>query len=145
MKILRVLAALAAMMTAAMAWADDEANLRIVVGNVQSEQGSIVVWVYEKPDDWLSERYRTQKAVKVAGHRENGTVTVELKLPAGEYALSVFQDLNDDGKLARNFIGLPKEPAGLSNNAVPRFGPPRYKDAKFTLGATPVVQQIRLQ
>lgn len=128
----------------AAARAGDDANLRIVVGNVKTDQGSIIVWVYDKPDDWLSDRYRTQKSVAVAGHRVDGTVTLELKLPAGEYALSVFQDVNDDGKLARNFIGMPKEPAGLSNNAVPRFGPPRYKDAKFTIGAGPVEQRIAL-
>ena len=140
-----VLVALAALVTGTVAFAADDANLRIVVSNVKTEQGSIVVWVYDKPDDWLSDRYRTQKAVKVAGHRVDGAVTLELRLPPGEYAFSVFQDVDDDGKLARNFIGLPKEPASLSNDAVPRFGPPRYKDAKFMIGATPVVQQVRLR
>ena len=124
--------------------AGDEPNLRIVATGVTSDKGSVIVWVYDKKDDWLSDRYRTQKSVVVAGHRVAGAVTLELKLPAGEYALSVFQDVNDDGKLARNFIGLPKEPAGLSNNTVPRFGPPRYKNAKFMIGATPAEQRIAL-
>jgi uncharacterized protein (DUF2141 family) len=123
-----------------------DANLRIVATNVKSDQGKLYVWVYDKKDDWLSDRYRTQKSVTVAGNRTNDTVTLELLLPAGEYALSIYQDVNDDGKLARNFIGLPKEPAGLSNNLRPRFGPPKYKDAKFdvTVGAV-VEQKIELQ
>ena len=125
---------------------EPDANLRIVATNVKSDQGKLYVWVYDKKDDWLSDRYRTQKSVTVAGNRTNDTVTLELLLPAGEYALSIFQDVNDDGKLARNFIGLPKEPAGLSNNLRPRFGPPKYKDAKFdhTVG-TLVEQKIELQ
>jgi uncharacterized protein (DUF2141 family) len=126
--------------------ADLAANLRVVATGVKSDQGKIYIWVYDKQDDWLSDRYRTQKSVTVAGNRTDDAVTMELLLPAGEYALSVFQDVNDDGKLARNFIGIPKEPAGLSNNLRPRFGPPKYKDAKFavTVG-TLVEQKIALQ
>jgi uncharacterized protein (DUF2141 family) len=123
-----------------------DANLRIVATNVKTDQGKLYVWVYDKKDDWLSDRYRTQKSIAVAGNRTNDTVTLELLLPAGEYALSIFQDVNDDGKLARNFIGLPKEPAGLSNNLRPRFGPPKYKDAKFEVTVGTVVEQkIELQ
>lgn len=122
----------------------DEGNLTVIVGNVESEQGNIVVWVYDKSDDWLSDRYRTSATVPVAGHRQGDTVTLKLDLPPGEYALSVFHDEDANGKLARNFIGLPKEPAGLSNNAVPRFGPPKWKDAVFRIEAAPVEQRIKL-
>jgi uncharacterized protein (DUF2141 family) len=113
---------------------------------VTSDQGKIYVWVYDKKDDWLSDRYRTQKFVTVAGNRQGDRVTLDLLLPAGEYALSVFQDVNDNGKLERNFIGMPKEPAGLSNNLRPKFGPPKYKDAVFavTVG-TLTEQKIELQ
>jgi uncharacterized protein (DUF2141 family) len=133
-----------ALLACSLARAGDEPNLRIVATGLKSDKGSVIVWVYDKSDDWLSDRFRTQKSIVVAGHRVDGAVTIELKLPAGEYAFTVFQDENNDGKLARNFIGLPKEPAGLSNNLRPRFGPPRYKDAKFTLGAALVEQKIAL-
>jgi uncharacterized protein (DUF2141 family) len=137
---------LAALLAGGTALAADQANLRVVATNVETDQGKIYVWVYDKKDDWLSDRYRTQKSVPVAGNRQGDRVTVELLLPAGEYALSIFQDVNDDGKLERNFIGLPKEPAGLSNNLRPKFGPPKYKDAAFpvTVGAL-TEQKIELQ
>jgi uncharacterized protein (DUF2141 family) len=125
--------------------AADNANLRVIATNVQSDKGQIVVWVYDKKDDWLSDRYRTVKSVKVAGNRAGDSVVVELLLPPGEYALSVFQDLDDDTKLKSNFMGIPKEPAALSNNARPKFGPPKYKDAAFTIGKDPVEQKLALQ
>ena len=34
-----------------------------------------------------------------------------------------------------NFLGMPKEGYGVSNNARNRFGPPSFKDAKFTVDA----------
>ena len=143
---MKYLITLDTLLTGSTALAADDANLRVVATNVKSDQGKIYVWVYDKKDDWLSDRYRTQKSVPVAGNRQGDKVTVELLLPAGEYALSIFQDVNDDGKLERNFIGLPKEPAGLSNNLRPKFGPPKYKDAVFpvTVGAL-TEQKIELQ
>jgi len=136
----------AALLAGAAATAADDVNLRVVATNVKSDQGKLYVWVYDRKDDWLSDRYRTQKSVTVAGNREGDKVTVELLLPAGEYALSIFQDVNDDGKLERNFIGIPKEPAGLSNNLRPRFGPPKYKDATFPVAVGTVTEQkIELQ
>lgn len=121
-------------------------NLRVIATNVKSDQGTLYVWVYDQKDDWLSDRVRTQKPLKVAGNRTGDRLTVELLLPDGEYALSVFQDVNDDGKLERNFIGIPKEPAGLSNNLRPKFGPPKYRDAVFTVSVGTVTEQkIELQ
>lgn len=137
---------IAALLAGAAAMAADDVNLRVVATNVKTDQGKLYVWVYDKKDDWLSDRYRTEKSVTVAGNRQGDRVTVELLLPAGEYALSIFQDVNDNGKLERNFIGIPKEPAGLSNNLRPRFGPPKYKDATFPVVVGTVAEQkIELQ
>ena len=61
-----------------------------------------------------------------------------------EAPLSVFYDRNGNGELDTNFIGIPKEPIALSNNATGKFGPPKYEDAVFTLGLEPRVQEIRI-
>jgi len=138
---------LAALLAAASAAsAADGPNLRIIATNVRAEQGNIVVWVWEGKEGWLREEgVRTRKSVPVTGNLAGDSVTVELLLPAGEYAFSVFHDREGDGRLARNFIGLPKEPSGLSNNLRPRFGPPKFDGAKFTVGAGLVEQRIKLQ
>jgi uncharacterized protein (DUF2141 family) len=136
---------LAGLIFSAAVSAAETSNLRVIATNVQSDKGQIIVWVYDNKDDWLSDRFRTFKSVKVAGNRAGNSVTVELLLPPGEYALSVFQDEDNDTKLKSNFIGIPKEPAALSNNARPGFGPPKYKDAVFTIGSTPVEQKLSLQ
>jgi uncharacterized protein (DUF2141 family) len=123
----------------------NDATVRVIAMNVASDRGNVVVWVYKGEDQWLGDDFFRSQSVPVAGNRTGDEVIVEVALPAGEYALSVFQDVDADGKLKRNFIGIPKEPAGLSNNAVPRFGPPRYKDARFVVGSAGVEQRIRLE
>jgi uncharacterized protein (DUF2141 family) len=137
---------LAGLLTVATAAAAaDGPNLRIIATNVQSDQGNIVVWVWESKEGWLREdAVRTRKSVPVTGNRAGDSVTVELLLPAGDYAVSVFHDREGDGRLERNFIGLPREPSGLSNNLRPRFGPPKFDGAKFTVGSGVVEQRIKL-
>ncbi len=53
-------------------------------------------------------------------------------IPPGEYALMVYYDENGNGRIDKNFIGIPKEPLGFSNQYRPK-GPPRFNRAAFTL------------
>jgi outer membrane protein len=53
-------------------------------------------------------------------------------IPAGEYALMVYYDENENLDIDKNFIGIPTEPLGFSNNYRPK-GPPSYSRAAFTL------------
>lgn len=54
-----------------------------------------------------------------------------MNLPKGEYAISVFHDENSNKTLDKNFIGIPKESFGFSNNVMGIMGPPSFKNAKF--------------
>jgi uncharacterized protein (DUF2141 family) len=47
--------------------------------------------------------------------------------------VTVYHDVNDNGKLDTNWIGIPKEPVGVSNNLRPRLGPPRFSESSFTI------------
>jgi uncharacterized protein (DUF2141 family) len=75
----------------------------------------------------------------------SGSVRVTVPdVPAGSYAVQVYHDENGDGKLARGFMGIPKEGFALSNGAKPRFGPPRWKDAVVELGSAPKTVRVSL-
>ncbi|MDH2916719.1 MAG: DUF2141 domain-containing protein [Gallionella sp.] len=72
----------------------------------------------------------------------------ELSIPniaSGEYAVAVFADVNGNGKLDSNFIGVPKEPIGVSRDAKGRFGPPKFADAAFKLGEGVTRQTITIK
>lgn len=53
-------------------------------------------------------------------------------VPAGEVAVLVYVDENENGLIDKNFIGIPKEPLGISNNYRPK-GPPAFSRARFTV------------
>ena len=56
-----------------------------------------------------------------------------LFLNAGKYAVKFFHDKNNNGKIDLNWIGIPKESYGNSNNIQPIMGPPKFKDMIFEL------------
>jgi uncharacterized protein (DUF2141 family) len=60
----------------------------------------------------------------------------------GTYAISVFHDENSNGEVDTNFVGMPKEPLGFSNNPKMGLGPPSFDEAKFVLDAKPLTLRI---
>jgi uncharacterized protein (DUF2141 family) len=63
----------------------------------------------------------------------------------GEYGISAYQDINDNHTMDRNIIGIPKEPTACSNGAVGRFGPPRWRDARFEVSGDAVIMKLSLK
>ena len=55
-------------------------------------------------------------------------------LKPGAYAVIVFHDANDSGKLTENWLGVPTEGYGFSNNAEGVMSAPSFKDAGVLLG-----------
>ncbi len=66
-------------------------------------------------------------------------------LPFGEYAIAVYHDKNKNGKLDTNFLGIPKESYGFSNNARGRFGPASWEDAQFAVENENEIHLIRIK
>jgi len=63
----------------------------------------------------------------------NNPFRTRLELKSGNYAIAVYQDINNNGKLDKNWMGIPTEPYGFSKDPVIRFGPPLYKDCMLKL------------
>ncbi|MEM9649556.1 MAG: DUF2141 domain-containing protein, partial [Bacteroidota bacterium] len=62
----------------------------------------------------------------------------------GDYAISVYHDENNNGKLDKYLGFYPKEVYGCSNQARGNYGPPKWKDAKFTINQNTNKQIIKL-
>jgi uncharacterized protein (DUF2141 family) len=120
------------------------ATLTVAVSNIKTEVGTLNIAIYNQPDDWLSDKVLTGATLVVEDEIKEGVITTTFDLEPGDYAISVHHDDNDNGKMDTNFIGIPKEPTGLSNGAVPKFGPPKYKDAVFTVSEDGAEMPIKL-
>ena len=66
-----------------------------------------------------------------------GTYKGSFEIPPGTYAIGVYIDENE--KLDTNFLGIPKEQYGFSNNAK-AFGIPKFEAASFVIDTYKKVQ-----
>ena len=124
--------------------AADEASLTIELSGLAKAEGDVYISVWDNPDDWLGESTTARLAVVIADALVDDLVVAKLMLPPGDYAISIYYDVNNNGDLDTNFIGIPKEPVALSNNAKAKLGPPKYKDAVFSLTSEGLTQRIEM-
>lgn len=119
-------------------------ELRLSLSNIQQAKGRVYIAVYDREDNFLSlDRMRDRKIIPLSGVGNLQTVFADL--PPGTYAISCFHDVNGNGKLDTNFLGIPSEPYGFSNNVRPKFRAPSWAESKFELKNTGTDQSIRLE
>lgn len=80
-----------------------------------------------------AEAFASEKGCRpVQVKAEGGVVRIVLNdVAPGTYAIKAFHDVDRNGKLDTNFMGIPKEPYGFSNDAMGTFGPPSFDQASF--------------
>lgn len=119
-------------------------TLVIEIENVRS-QGDVLVALFDRRAAWLDDARAVRKVVLPAPTSDASSVRWILEdLPAGDYAARAYQDLDGDGELDKNRIGLPNEPFGFSNDAKPRLGPPGWGRARFEV-ATRTRMPVRFE
>lgn len=102
-------------------------EITVEIENLESNKGQLLVGLYNKETDFLNTPF---KSVKTKISQNKSTITFT-DVPVGIYAVSFVHDKNSNGKIDTNFMGIPKEDYGCSNNAKGFMGPPKWKDAKF--------------
>ena len=111
----------------------EKVDLRITVTNINTLKGSIELGIYNDAKSFLvkDKEYRTySKSVT------NDTIIFVLKdLVKGDYAISIYHDINSDKECNSNFIRMPIEPYGFSKNYKPRFSKPSFNDCKIEVNS----------
>ncbi|MBU2930266.1 DUF2141 domain-containing protein [Winogradskyella psychrotolerans] len=111
--------------------AQDTYTLTVNVVEADTNDGKMFIALYNAEGDFLKTKYKaTISAIK----NKQCTITFN-GIPEGIYAVSVFHDENDNGKMDTNFMHIPKEDYGCSNGATGFMGPPKWEDAKFDIKA----------
>ncbi len=101
-------------------------TLTVEINGLRSSNGNILLQVFD-------EEQNTIKGV-VEGIENNKCIIVIENLKSGKYAFRYFHDENSNDEMETNWMGMPKEGFGLSNNAKGLFGSPKFKKWIFELG-----------
>ena len=107
--------------------------LQVKVTNVQEHKGSIRMAVYNHEKSFPSESHSFRGGVLPLSPGTSPTLFCD-NLPFGQYAVAVYQDLNNNGKMDKNSLGIPTEPYAFSNNVRVKWRSPRFGEAAFVFG-----------
>lgn len=105
-------------------------KITIEIEGIKNEKGSVILYLYRGENGFPTDPKNALKKAVIPARTSPCTFSFS-DIPAGTYAVSLFHDENNNGTLDTNFLGIPREGVGISNNAKGHLGPPKYADAKF--------------
>lgn len=118
------------------------AEITALVSGLKNDQGQVVLHLYNQPEPFPTQPDRSFQTTKAKIQRGQAKVSFK-SIPPGLYAIAAYHDENHNNKLDTSFIGIPNEGMGASNEAKGHFGPPKFKDAQFTVESED--QQLSIQ
>lgn len=98
-------------------------QLQISISNITEIQGTMYVAIYNNETDFMKTSCK-ELVLPISQHELKTTIQVN----PGKYAVSVFQDLNNNKILDKNQMGIPTEPYGISKHPNGIFSMPTFKD-----------------
>lgn len=118
--------------------------MQVQVTGARNSKGHVLVSLFNSGDGFPE---KESKAIQKLKLKVNGKVATGSfsSLPAGDYAIAILHDENDDLKMNTNWIGMPKEGFGFSNNAMGMFGPPSFAKAKVVYKGGSQTIEIKLK
>ncbi len=107
-------------------------SLKVKITGFKNYNGDVQIALWNSsvgfPDDYnTTYETSTQKA------KPNFSALIS-NLEPGSYAIAMYHDKNRNSKLDTNFLGIPKEGFGFSNNPTILTGAPSFSKAVFTIG-----------
>jgi uncharacterized protein (DUF2141 family) len=109
--------------------ADSKGDLVVIISGLENNKGQMMIALNNSEEDYNA-KGKAFRGVQT-GIKEHTASWMFDEIPHGEYAIKVYHDEDGDGELDTNFLGIPSEDYGFSNDAKGSFGPASWADAKF--------------
>ena len=106
-------------------------GIHVKVLNIRNNVGTVACALFESPVGFPVEFLRYATNIMVIKIRETKARFAFLDIPPGTYALAVVHDENMNGKLDTNWLGIPAEGYGFSNDAKALLSAPSFSAASF--------------
>ncbi|MGJ8549229.1 DUF2141 domain-containing protein [Winogradskyella wichelsiae] len=117
---------------------DSGVSITVIVDNVTNNKGKVSMALHTA-DTFMKSKGTMSTETDI----KDGKVTLTFKnVQAGQYAIMVLHDENNNKKMDYMENGMPLESYGMSNNAM-TMGPPQYDDAKFEVENEDLTLHIR--
>ena len=109
---------------------EETVTITVTIDGLRNTNGSVGVALFDEDSDFPDdEPFKTES---VSLNSAGGVEVIFEGVPAGDYAVAVMHDENDNGDIDFNEYGMPLEGFGFSNDAMGDQGPPDFDEAAFT-------------
>ena len=119
-------------------------GIHVKILNIRNSTGNIACALFESPAGFPVEFLHYATNIIVMKIRDTKATCDFIGIPRGKYALAVVHDENMDGKLDTNWLGIPTEGYGFSNDAKATLGPPSFSAASFLYNGEDMKMTISL-
>jgi uncharacterized protein (DUF2141 family) len=111
-------------------------KVNVQISNFENNKGTCMVCLYDNANDFSDKGKPVQCSTVTITSK--ATTALFHNVKEGTYAILVIHDANNNRKFDTNFMGIPKEGYGASQNKLPFAGAPKFEENKFmvTNGAT---------
>ena len=124
--------------------AGNAASVTVTVTDLRNAKGVVRGCITSNAKDWPDCKVAATSQKVVATTSASVTLKFEHLAP-GTYAIAIAHDENDNNKMDRALLLMPKEGYGFSRDAKVVMGPPKFKSASFTVGGEPLTQTIKMR
>ncbi|HXW83304.1 MAG TPA: DUF2141 domain-containing protein [Candidatus Binataceae bacterium] len=123
-----------------------KSELSATITNTRADKGRVGCSLFDERNADAFPRNTDKSIRQMWSPIHAGTAVCGFKdVPPGTYAIVVFQDEDLTGKMRNNFIGMPQEGFGFSQNPVVRLSAPTFTDASFKYDGNHQNLPIQLQ
>ncbi|MFN0046328.1 MAG: DUF2141 domain-containing protein [Sphingorhabdus sp.] len=116
-------------------------DVSVQIDGVRSRDGQIICRLFKAKSKFPRSGYFKSETAPISGGR--GSCLFK-NVSAGDYAIAIAHDSNSNNKLDMNFLGIPSEGFGFSNNVSPKFSAPKFKDAAFDVATDGATLRIKM-
>ena len=121
------------LITSPAAFSSGNGSIIVEISGFSESKGNAIVYLYsESAEDAYPTKSEKSMSMKKSAVKNKKCRIIFKDIPYGDYAIAVHHDENSNDEVDTNFIGIPTEDMGASNNAKGSFGPPSFEDAKFS-------------
>ncbi len=120
----------------------EKATLTVEIPKVAVSKGDLLIAVYQSSAGFPDKPEKATALLKSKALAGLNSFTFQLN--PGKYAVAVIHDVNSNGEMDVNGLGIPKEPVGFSNDPM-LLGKPSYEDTNFEVVAPTTNKAIKLK
>jgi len=114
-------------------------TLTVQIENIQTQEGKLAIAIFDSAEEFPDATYAVQKVMHEVDDTKMTSVQFQ-NLPAGTYSVAIYHDVNNNGKLDTNWLGIPKEPYGFSGDFSSKWSKPTFEETQFDFQTNKTIQ-----